>query len=159
MTVMVRQQRPGGMRQRARGQASALMSSALLLVLACAGRAVPPVVDSGGMSAAFLGEWKALGPPNESMVVGKEAITFPDFPELNFGFRVVRQRAGVVDLENTSYAADKNRSSLYWRFEVAGTFLHRPALKVSYGSRVGRDGMPEYEASTSYLRPGARDGP
>jgi hypothetical protein len=93
------------------------------------------------------------------MVVGKETITFPDFPELDFRFRVVRQRAGIVDLENTSYAPDKNGSFPYWRFEVAGTFLHRPALKVSYGFRVGRNGMPEYENSTSYLRSGARDGP
>jgi len=109
------------------------------------------------MPAAFLGEWKALGPPTEIMVVGTETITFPDFPELDFRYRVVRQRAGVVELENTSYVPDENGSVPYWRLEAAGTFLHRPALRVSDGFRVGRNGMPEYENSTTFLRPRARD--
>jgi hypothetical protein len=110
------------------------------------------------MPAAFLGEWKALPSPGEVMVVGRDAISFPDFPRLDFIFKVVRQHAGVVELENTSYDPDKYGSIPYWRFESAGTFLRRPVLVVSYGFRVGRNGIPEYEASTSYLRPGERDG-
>ena len=108
------------------------------------------------MPTPFLGEWRALGPPpSETMIVERDALRFPDFPQLTFRFRVVHLGATTVGLENTEYAPDRSGSVPFWRFEDAGTFLGRRALKVSYGFRVGHDGIPKYEATTTYLRPEA----